>query len=55
MEKLKREAKAMSKLTVRLSDDLAERLKIRAVKERRTLKAIVTEAIERYLKTSLVS
>jgi predicted transcriptional regulator len=42
----------MWKLTVRLGDELAQRLKIRAVKERRTLQAIVTVAIERYLGTA---
>ncbi len=42
----------MFKLTVRLPDDLSERLKIRAIKERRTLQAIVTIAIEQYLKGS---
>lgn len=50
--KTKSEAKGMWKLTVRLGDDLAERLKIRAVKDRRTLQAIVTIAIEDYLKGS---
>jgi hypothetical protein len=48
----KQEAKATWNLTVRLRDDLAERLKIRAVKERRTLQAIVIVVIEQYLKTS---
>ena len=43
----------MWKLTVRLTDELAERLKIRAIKERRTLQAVVTVAIEHYLSTSL--
>lgn len=48
------EAKAVTwKLTVRLTEDLAERLKIRAVKERRTIQAVVTIAIETYLKTGL--
>jgi len=41
----------MWKLTVRLSDELAGRLKERADKERRTLQTVVTVAIEHYLKT----
>ena len=44
----------MSKTTLRLSDELLERAKIRAVKERRTLQEITAEALEAYLKTSLV-
>ena len=48
----KSKIKALRKLTVRLDDDLAERLKIRAVKERRTLQAVVTGAIEQYLSTA---
>jgi len=43
----------MWKLTVRLDDDLAERLKERADKERRTLQTVVTVAIEQYLTTPL--
>ena len=50
--KTKPEAKALWKLTVRLGDDLAERLKIRAIRERRTLQAVVTVAIEQYLSTA---
>jgi predicted transcriptional regulator len=53
MKKTQREAKAMWKLTVRLDDDLAERLKERADKERRTLQTVVTVAIEQYLTTPL--
>jgi predicted transcriptional regulator len=41
----------MSKLTVRLDNDLAERLKMRAGSERRSLRTVVTMAIEQYLKT----
>jgi predicted DNA-binding protein len=48
--KTKPEAKAMFKLTVRLPDELAQRLKMRGVQDRRTLQAIVTIAIEDYLK-----
>jgi len=43
----------MWKLTVRLNDDLAARLKVRAIKERRTLQTVVTVAIEHYLTTAL--
>ena len=43
----------MFRLTVRVPETLAERLKIRAVKERRTLQELVTEAIEAFLKTPL--
>lgn len=43
----------MFRLTVRVPETLAERLKIRAVKERRTLQELVTEAIEALLKTPL--
>jgi predicted transcriptional regulator len=51
--KTQREAKAMRKLTVRLDEDLAERLKGRIEKERRTVQTVVTAAIERYLRTPL--
>jgi hypothetical protein len=49
----KRETEIMFRLTVRVPETLAERLKIRAVKERRTLQELVTEAIEALLKTPL--
>jgi predicted transcriptional regulator len=50
---VEKQPKVKQKLTVRLEDDLYERLKIRAVKERRTLQTIVDMAIEQYLKTPL--
>lgn len=40
----------MFRLTVRIPDPLAERLKIRAIKERRSVQDMVTEAIEALLK-----
>lgn len=42
----------MFKLTVRLPDNLIERAKIRAVKDRLTMQDLVTEALEAYLKSS---
>ena len=42
----------MWKMTVRLNADLAERLKQRVDKERRSLQTVVTVAIEQYLKTA---
>jgi hypothetical protein len=53
MKTPRREAEIMFRLTVRVPETLAERLKIRAVKERRTLQELVTEAIEALLKTPL--
>jgi hypothetical protein len=43
-----------SKTTLRLPDNLLERAKIRAVKEKRTLQDITTAALEAYLKMPLV-
>lgn len=43
----------MLKLTVRLPENLVEKAKIRAVKERTTLQDVVTVALEAYLKTPL--
>jgi len=43
----------MSKTTLRLPENLIERAKIRAIKERRTLQEITTTALEAYLKTPL--
>ncbi|HKN01435.1 MAG TPA: hypothetical protein VJX23_13035 [Candidatus Binataceae bacterium] len=43
----------MVRLTVRISPDLVERVKIRAVRERTTLQALVAAALEAYLKTPL--
>jgi hypothetical protein len=43
----------MFKLTVRLSEGLVEKAKIRAIKERTTLQDIVTAALEAYLKTPI--
>ena len=39
---------------MRLPENLLERAKIRAVKEKRTLQDITTAALEAYLKTPLV-
>jgi predicted DNA binding CopG/RHH family protein len=43
----------MFRLTVKISPDLTEAVKIRAAKERRTLQETVTSALEAYLKTPL--
>lgn len=43
----------MSKTTLRLPENLIERAKIRAIKERRTFQEITTAALEAYLKTPL--
>lgn len=43
----------MSKTTLRLPENLIERAKIRAIKERRTFQEIATTALEAYLKTPL--
>jgi len=50
---MQEQPKAKQKLTVRLDDGLYEHLKIRAVKERRSLQVVVAVAIEQYLKTPL--
>ncbi len=50
---MKREAKPMSKTTLRLPATLLERAKIRAIKEKRTLQEITAAALEAYLKTSI--
>ncbi len=42
-------SKADTKVTVRLTAELAERLKARVERERRTLQTVVTLAIEQYL------
>ncbi len=49
----KKEAIAMTKTTLRLPEALMERAKIRAIKERRTLQEITTEALEAYLRQPL--
>jgi len=41
----------MFKLTVRLPNSLIEKAKIRAVKDRRTLQDLVSDALEAYLKS----
>ncbi|MHB8382329.1 MAG: hypothetical protein ACYDC3_08305 [Candidatus Binataceae bacterium] len=41
------------KITVRLPETLAERIKIRAVKERRSIQELAQLAFEAYLKTPL--
>ena len=51
--KIKPAAQPMSKTTLRLPENLIERAKIRAIKERRTLQEITTTALEAYLKTPL--
>jgi predicted DNA binding CopG/RHH family protein len=51
--KTKREIQPMSKTTLRLPENLIERAKIRAIKERRTFQEIATTALEAYLKTPL--
>lgn len=43
----------MVKVTVRLPENLVEKAKIRAVKERTTLQEMVAAALETYLKTPL--
>jgi hypothetical protein len=49
----KSKAGPASKTTLRLPDNLLERAKIRAVKEKRTLQDITAAALEAYLKTPL--
>jgi hypothetical protein len=43
----------MQKLTVRLSDSLAERAKIRAIRERLKIQDVIARALDLYLKTPL--
>lgn len=43
----------MHKLTIRLSEALIERAKIRAAKERTTLQKMMTDALEAHLRTPL--
>ncbi len=43
----------MVKLTVRLSESLAERARIRAIKERKSFQDVVAAALEAHLKTPL--
>jgi len=50
----KAKAEPGTKTTLRLPENLLERAKIRAVKEKRTLQDITTAALEAYLKTPLV-
>lgn len=45
-----KEAEPMSKVTIRLPDDLVERAKIRAIREHRTLQEMTAEALEAYLR-----
>jgi len=40
----------MFKLTVRVPDNLIERSKIRAIKDKLTMQDLVTEALEAYLR-----
>jgi predicted DNA binding CopG/RHH family protein len=51
MKKLKREAEAMVRMTVRVSEGLAERTKIRAIQDKISFQDLVGEALEAYLKT----
>jgi len=41
----------MTKVTIRLPDQLVEKAKIRAIRERRTFQDVVGEALALYLKT----
>jgi predicted DNA binding CopG/RHH family protein len=41
------------RLTVRITDALAERVKIRAVKEKLTIQELTARALEAYLRTPL--
>ena len=43
----------MIRIVARVPESLAERLKIRAVREHRKIQEVIAEAIERYLKTPL--
>jgi len=45
----------MSKLTVNLSDELLQRLKLVALKERKTLSEIVRGLLESYVRTKELS
>ena len=47
------EAKSMFKLTVRISPPLAEEVKIRAVREGKTLQEITATALATYLRSPL--
>jgi predicted DNA binding CopG/RHH family protein len=51
--KAKREPEAMTKVTIRLPQNLVERGKIRAIKERRNFQDVIAEALEAFLKTPL--
>ena len=51
MKKSLMRSKATSKITVRLTPELADALKQRADRERRTLQVVVAAAIEAYLAT----
>ncbi len=44
----------MTKVTIRLPENLVERGKIRAIKERRNFQDVIAEALEAFLKTPLV-
>jgi hypothetical protein len=46
----KREAVTMFRLTVRVPETLAEKAKIRAIRDKSTLQQLVTDALEAYLK-----
>jgi predicted DNA binding CopG/RHH family protein len=46
-----REAVAMTKTSLRLPEDLLQRVKIRAIKEKTTLQDITIAALTAYLKT----
>jgi predicted HicB family RNase H-like nuclease len=50
MKTAKREAATMFRLTVRVPENLAEKAKIRAIRDRKTLQQLVTDALESYLK-----
>lgn len=49
--KTKREASDMTKVTIRLPQQLVERGKIRAIKERRNFQDVIAEALDAFLKT----
>jgi len=50
MKTLKREAKPMFRLTVRIPEALAEEVKVRAIREKTTLQQLVTDLLAEYLK-----
>jgi len=51
MKTTKREASDMTKVTIRLPQQLVERGKIRAIKEHRNFQDVIADALETLLKT----